>query len=245
MTTPGDPLTVRELWRYPVKSMGGEQLTACDVQEHGLQGDRGWGIVDVATGTVLTGRRAPELLFASATLRDDGQVEIQLPDGRMTDSSEVLSAWLQRDVRLQRAGDEGGVYENPRDAEGETDWVSWQGPAHAWHDSPQARVSLVSTATIGNWDRRRFRPNIVLQGADEDALVETRVHLGTTTLEVMARIARCVMVTRPQPGVERDLEVLRTIHRDRQSRLAIGAVVAQPGRIELGDELPAPSPSTS
>ena len=118
MTTPDCRLVVRELWRYPVKSIGGEQLTGCDVYETGFEGDRGWGVVDVATGTVLTARRAPELLFASARLRDGGEVEIQLPDGQVTDSSAVLSAWLQRDVRLDRASDEGGVYENPRKAEG-------------------------------------------------------------------------------------------------------------------------------
>jgi len=245
MKTPDDRLVVRELWRYPVKSMGGEQLTGCDVHETGFEGDRGWGVVDVASGTVLTARRAPELLFASARLRDDGEVEIQLPDGQMTDSSDVLSAWLQRDVRLERASDEGGVYENPRDAEGETDWVSWQGPAHAWHDSPNARVSLVSAATIGDWDPRRFRANVILGGSDEDALVGARVHLGTATLDVTARIVRCVMVTRPQPGVDRDLDVLRTIHRDRQSRLAVGSLVAQTGRIELGDALRPPQRATS
>jgi len=106
MTTPDCRLVVRELWRYPVKSIGGEQLTGCDVYETGFEGDRGWGVVDVATGTVLTARRAPELLFASARLRDGGEVEIQLPDGQVTDSSAVLSAWLQRDVRLDRASDE-------------------------------------------------------------------------------------------------------------------------------------------
>lgn len=244
MTGAASPLTVRELWRYPVKSMGGEPLSTAEVGEHGFRGDRGWGIVDVATGNVLTARRQPELLFASARLRADGEVEIQLPDGQVTDRSEDLSAWLQRDVRLQRAGDEGGVYENPQDAEGETDWKAWQGPGHAWHDSPKARVSLVSTATIGDWDRRRFRANVVLDGAGEDALVGTTVQLGTATLEVLARIARCVMVTRPQPGLDRDLEVLRTINRERDARLAIGAVITQTGRIELGDELTtSPSPA--
>ena len=97
---------------------GGRAAPGCDVYETGFERDRGWGVVDVATGTVLTARRAPELLFASARLRDGGEVEIQLPDGQVTDSSAVLSAWLQRDVRLDRASDEGGVYENPRNAEG-------------------------------------------------------------------------------------------------------------------------------
>lgn len=129
------------------------------------------------------------------------------------------------------------------DAEGEADWISWQGPAFAWHDSPNARISLVSTATIGDWDSRRFRANVVLGGAGEDALVGAAVGLGTATLDVTARIQRCVMITRPQPGIDRDLDVLRTVHRDRQSCLAVGALVARSGRIDVGDVVrPLPSP---
>jgi hypothetical protein len=46
------------------------------------------------------------------------------------------------------------------------------------------------------------------------------------------------MVTRPQPGgIERDLEVLKTINRDHGSCLAVGCTVATPGTIQLGDPL--------
>jgi hypothetical protein len=50
------------------------------------------------------------------------------------------------------------------------------------------------------------------------------------------------MVTRPQPeGIERDLDVLHTIARQRRNRLAVGALVAQPGTVRVGDTLtPAP-----
>jgi uncharacterized protein YcbX len=51
------PPTVAELWRYPVKSMGGEQITEM-VLGNGVVGDRELAIVAVATGRVLTGRRA-------------------------------------------------------------------------------------------------------------------------------------------------------------------------------------------
>jgi hypothetical protein len=46
------------------------------------------------------------------------------------------------------------------------------------------------------------------------------------------------MVTRPQPeGIERDLDVLRTIARERQNRLAVGALVSEPGTLKVGDSL--------
>jgi uncharacterized protein YcbX len=119
----GRRVRVAALWRYPVKSLGGERLDRCEVGDHGLPGDRAFGIVDVQTGKVLTARREPRLLFASASWHD-GEAEIVV-DGRRLESDDALSTWLGRSVRLTRAGSEGGVYEAPSDSERESDWVSW------------------------------------------------------------------------------------------------------------------------
>lgn len=227
---------VAGLWRYPVKSLGGEAVHASEIGEHGLTGDRQFGIVDRATGNVLTARREPQLLFAKATWHD-GDVRIVGPDGVALDDDEALSRWVGRPVKLEPAGAEGGVYENPLDAEAETDWVSWQGPGHAWHDSRRTRVSLVSTTTLGDWSPLRFRANVLLEGAGEDALVGAQARLGSATLDVSKQIDRCVMVTRAQPGLEVDRDVLRTIHRERDGCLAVGALVASPGRVQVGDQL--------
>ena len=55
-------------------------------------------------------------------------------------------------------------------------------------------------------------------------------------LRVTDRIERCVMVTRPQAGgIERDTGVLKTIHREREGRLAVGALVTRPGAVATGD----------
>ena len=97
---------------------------------------------------------------------------------------------------------------------------------------------MISTATLGEWDRRRFRANVVLDGDGEDALVGKEIALGDAVLHVESPILRCVMITRPQPdGIERDVEVLRTINRDRGSCIAIGATVRTPGDVGVGDEL--------
>ena len=62
--------------------------------------------------------------------------------------------------------------------------------------------------------------------------------LGEATLSVGQHIERCVMVTRPQPGgIDKDLGVLRTIARERDARLAIGALVDAPGTVAVGDAL--------
>jgi uncharacterized protein len=96
----------------------------------------------------------------------------------------------------------------------------------------------VSTGTIGRWDRRRFRANLLVDGSGEDGLVGARVRAGDALLDVVQQIPRCVMVTRPQPdGIERDLDVLRVINRERSGFLAVGAVVVQAGVLRVGDEL--------
>jgi uncharacterized protein YcbX len=235
---------VAELWRYPVKSLQGERLTTVDVGPEGLAGDRQWALFDVATGYGLTARRVPDLLFLSGRLRADGHVEVVLPDGTVTSHDAVLSDWLGRSVALRAAADAPGerLYENPNEVgeAGEYDWDAFPGARGAFHDSSRTRVSLVSTGTLGTWDRRRFRANVVLGGAGEDALVGQQVRLGGAELDVVKQVDRCVMVTRPQPGgIGRDNGVLKTIHRERDGCLAIGALVARTGTVAVGDELTA------
>jgi uncharacterized protein YcbX len=232
---------VLELWRYPVKSLLGERLDQARLTPDGIEGDRRFALYDVATGFGLTARREPQLLFASARLRADGSPEITLPDGSLAADDDALSAWLGRRVELRSA--RGGValsYENVVDFEHEpeSDWRAWEGPVGAFHDDADARLSLVSTATIDGWDARRFRSNVLLEGAGEDALVGRRIQLGEAQIDVGMRIQRCVMTTRAQAGgIARDLDVLRTIARERDACLAVGGLVAHPGLIRVGDRL--------
>ncbi|MEZ5166079.1 MAG: MOSC domain-containing protein [Acidimicrobiales bacterium] len=164
---------------------------------------------------------------------------VRTADGRELRTSDDLSAWLDRPVTLTAAaGRPGGTYEVPLDFENEADWVSWQGPPDAWHDSTRTRVSLVSTATLGDWDVRRFRPNVVLDGEGEDALVGRSIRIGDVALSVTKPIDRCVIVTRAQPGLDCDLDILRTINRDRGATLAIGA-----GRVDGSHRAPRPRPA--
>lgn len=231
---------VTEIWRFPVKSMGGETLLSAEVGELGISGDRGWSIFDIETGTTLTARRTPDLLFASARIVD-GDLVVELPDGAEVgaDDHASVSSWLGRDIEIRAAQehntDEGGTYEVPLDVENDADWVSWRGPGGAFHDSTRTRVSLVSTTTLRDWDRRRFRTNVIVDGSGEDDFVGRPITIGETTLDVTKQIDRCVMVARPQPGVERDLGVLKAINNERDTLLAVGCLVARPGEFAVGD----------
>jgi uncharacterized protein len=243
-------MRVTQLWRYPVKSLQGERLDAADVDEHGLVGDRRWALFDLETGNGLTARRVPELLLASARLHPDGSVGIRLADGTETTDDVALSRWLGRDVTLRAAADTGEAptYENPLVADdgAESEWSTWQGPTEVFHDSTRTNVSLCSEATLARFapidEVRRFRFNVLLDGTDgsEDTLIAGPARLGSVRVDVTKPIARCVMVTRPQPGgIERDTSVLKRINRERASCLGIGALVRSPGTIAVGDELTA------
>jgi uncharacterized protein YcbX len=206
---------VAELWRYPVKSLQGERLDTAEIGPDGIAGDRQWALFEIATGAVLTARRDPDLLFAAGRLRAGGGVDIALPDGTVTADDAVLSDWLGRPVALR-----------PADGAG------------AFHDTDEARLSLISTGTLGDWDRRRFRSNVVLDGAGEDALVGSLIRLGQVEVAVGDGIPRCVMVTRPQAGgIGRDTTVLKTVHRQRGGNLAVGAQVLTSGTVHTGDSL--------
>ncbi|HXV94030.1 MAG TPA: MOSC N-terminal beta barrel domain-containing protein [Pseudonocardia sp.] len=232
-------MRVAELWRYPVKSLRGERLEAGELGPHGLHGDRQWAIFDVETGLGLTARREPELLHAAARVRDDGGVEITIPDGSVAADDAALSAWLGRPVELRDAGDtRRRRYENPEDIETESaeSWYVFEGSDAAFHDS--LAVTLLSVQTAGDAALARFRANVVLDTGGEDELVGSTVRVGAALLRVAERVPRCVMVTRPQPGgIGVDRDVLRRIHRERDGKLAVGAVVVRPGTVRVGDRL--------
>ncbi len=243
---------VVSLWRYPVKSMQGEELDTTDLGELGIHGDRQWALVDLATGLALTARRVPELLYARARLVGDDEVDIELPDGTRSSDSGVLSAWLGREVELRHAGTGiAGRYEIATDFEDEagSPWVQWDGGEGTFHDSGRVRVSMLGTASIGAWPRRRFRGNVLVETTavdEEQDLIGRRIGLGSAVLDAVGRIERCVMTTRPQPGgIERDLDVLRTINAQRQACLGVGALVVRSGEVAVGDRLTSGSARSS
>src|SRR2546421_6595921 len=107
--------SVVSLWRYPVKSMMGEELNATAVTERGLLGDRAYALVDSSDGKVATAknpRKWPRLFDFHATFSEPAHaaakvppVRIALPDGTTVtsdqgDVNQILSKALKREVTL-------------------------------------------------------------------------------------------------------------------------------------------------
>jgi uncharacterized protein YcbX len=98
---------VRELWRFPVKSMGGERVDTTALSESGVRGDRRWAVRDEDRGAITNAKRIPGLLMLTARYIDcdDGDVEITFPDRTRVASNDPevharLSAFLGKRVTL-------------------------------------------------------------------------------------------------------------------------------------------------
>ena len=257
--------TIVELWRYPVKSMQGERLERVALDPSGFTADRRFGVV-TPEGFVLSAKSEPRILTASATVRADGEIEIEFPDGARTASDDpdvdaTLSAWLDRPVRLHRAGaEEQFTIHHQTDPEDDTKTKDFSTPPGAYYDS-RSTVHLLSQSSLraardhytdGQWDVRRFRPNVVISFGDdapggdragfaEDAWVGATVALGSVPALVRKRTERCVVTTRAQPGLDRDLEIYRTLKKNNHANLGIYLVPEAAGTIAVGDTVKATS----
>ena len=223
---------VASLWRYPVKSLGGERVGELALEGDGVVGDRDWGMRDARDGVVLTAKRCPALLHARAVV-DGAATVVTLPDGTAGEAGSArldaaLSAWLGRPVAVERCRP--GVAAN-YDA-------GFTGPPGRFVDGWP--VHLVTTATLAGDDERRYRPNVVV-AAEGDAFVEdgwvgTSVAVGDARLDVRKRCGRCVMVIRSQPGLAEDRSRLRRLGA-RDLRLGVYLRVARAAVVREGDEV--------
>ena len=251
--------TIVELWRYPVKSMQGERLQSVALDASGFSADRRFGVV-TPEGFVLSAKSEPRILAASASVRAGGEIDIELPDGSRTASDDPdvdarLSAWLDRPLRLHRAGDdEQFTIHHQTDPEDETKTKDFSTPPGAYYDS-RSTVHLLSQSSLraardhyveGQWDVRRFRPNVVISFGDgaagddeagfvEEAWVGATVALGAVPALVRKRTERCVLTTRAQPGLDRDLEIYRSLKKNTHAKLGIYLVPEAAGTIAVGD----------
>jgi uncharacterized protein YcbX len=186
---------VVSIWRYPVKSMLGEELNSSYLTEHGLVGDRTYALIDKETGKVASAknpRKWEKLFDFRAAFMDSPRivenippVRITLPDGTQIfsgqnkDIDHTLSKVLGRDVRLIRASLEKPSYEEywpDIDGLAQRDKVTDEAmPSQTFFDI--AVIHLLTTSTInrlrelypeGRFEVRRFRPNIVVESASEE-----------------------------------------------------------------------------
>lgn len=206
-------MNLAAIWRYPVKSMGGERLERAELTELGITGDRVVQVYD-RHGHIVTARRYPRLLRLHAMLGPDGE---PLVHGLPWDSPEIakrVEAAVAPGARLARL-----------DGRERFDIL------------PLLVCTDGAVASFGR-DVRRLRPNLVVRGVDGSAersweggvLKLPRAAIGVADLR-----GRCVMTTYDPDTGEQDPGVLRDIVHRFGGRLCLNAHVIRPGVLQEGD----------
>ena len=206
---------VAEIWRYPVKSMAGEQLQTARLTEAGIDGDR---VIQVrnAHGRTITSRTHPALLGHRGTLDERGN---PLIDGQPWTEPKVLAAVQQiaglgaqlvRDDSLDR------------------------------FDILPLLVATDGAVSAFGRDRRRLRPNIVVggvNGLEEREWQGGELLVGDVVIGIQDLRARCIMTTYDPDSLAHDPSVLRDIVKRFGGKLALNCDVVRGGVIQGNQEV--------
>ncbi len=205
-------LRVASIWRYPVKSLAGEQLSATRIGVDGIPGDR---LVRVrGPEGVRTARRQHRLLGLHGTLDARGR---PLIDGLPWDSPAALA------LIKSAAGSDASV-------------ESYDG-LDRFDILPLLVATDGAVAAFGR-DVRRLRPNIVIggvNGMDERNWPGAELRIGDAIVRLDSLRGRCPMTTVDPDTLEVDRDVLRDIARRFDGKLALDAEVVHAGTIRVGD----------
>jgi uncharacterized protein YcbX len=206
-------MKIAELWRYPVKTMGGELLTRARIGPLGIEGDRVVHVED-AGQRVITSRSHPRFLGHKGTLGLDGE---PLVDGRPWRSPEVAA-----DV-VDIAGKGARL-------------VRFDGPER-FDVLPLLVATDGAIAAFGH-DRRRLRPNLVIGGVDgmsEREWPGCTLRIGKVLIGVQNLRQRCIMTSFDPDTQVQDKSITRGIYQRFGGDLALDCFVIEGGDVALGD----------
>lgn len=206
---------VAEIWRYPAKSMAGEQLQAARLTPTGIEGDRLLQVRD-GRGRTITSRTHPGLLGHRAALGEKG---IPVVDGRPWTDPTVLAD-------IQKIVGPGAqlVYDDGLDR----------------FDVMPLLVATDGAITAFGRDRRRLRPNIVVggvNGLDERLWQGCQLVIGDVLINIADLRGRCIMTTFDPDTLVPDPQVLRDIVKRFGGKLALNCEVAQGGTVRIDQKV--------
>jgi uncharacterized protein YcbX len=203
---------VKELWRYPVKSMAGERLLRAEVGELGISGDR---TILVHVGSkVVTSRTHHRLLGLKGTLDSNGVPQISGHAWNSPEALELVKTAVGPDAEL----------------------VEYDGPER--FDVLPLLVATDGAVNHMGIDGRRLRPNIVIGGVDglkERDWPGRRLQIGDVLIHAAQLRGRCIMTTFDPDTLQQDRNILRRIVRELGGTMALDCAVLQGGPIREGD----------
>lgn len=204
-----------EIWRYPVKSMGGERLQRVRLGLAGIEGDRTIHVQN-GRGRVVTARTHPQLLRHRAVASAHGSTTI---DGLPWADPKIAAA-IEKDVGP-------GALLIPDDSMDRFDVLP---------------LLVATDGAINEFghDGRRLRPNLVIGGVpglEERSWPGKYLRIGDAAISLVDLRARCVMTTFDPDTLEQNTGVLREIVRRFEGTLALNASVIRGGWIREGQKV--------
>ncbi|MBN7769233.1 MOSC domain-containing protein [Marinobacter daepoensis] len=258
-------MKVRSLYIYPVKSLAGIPVTRLELDEFGPRGDRRWMLVD-DQNRFITQRQLPQLANVRTSL-EEGCVVVQIPEEgryRLEPGSETAGVTVWKDQVVGTMGAEAAglalsrycgtslrfVYmDDDSYRRVDREWVSEPRRVGFADGFPFLVVNQSSLEELNSRlelaiDMRRFRPNIVIEGADawEEDVWQT-MRIGDVQLQLVKPCSRCVMTTvDPDTGKkDTDVQPLKTLagYRKTPNGIIFGqnAVHDSVGTIAVGDSV--------
>lgn len=237
---------VSHLWRYPVSSLAGQPMRELLLGPSGAEGDRIYGLFDVASGIVAAPDRNPAKWGRAPRIRTrlsgEAGLELATPDGEWLaapapQSDRAVSDYLGFEVSIRPYIDTG-----PQPADGSTTAPRYQkAPVHLLTTASLARLKALHPAA--DIDPRRFRPGILVDMPEiegefpESQWLGRRIAIGDVELAVTAPCRRCGFTIIAQEGIEEDAETLRTVVRNNSHNFGVYCAVERPGKIAPGAEL--------
>ncbi|WP_233136976.1 MOSC domain-containing protein [Agrobacterium vaccinii] len=232
--------TVEEIWRYPVSSLGGEQLTSVEIGTDGIEGDRNWCVVDRITSQAAAPEREERwrpALFLHARLNGRA-TEIGFPDGQwlpvtMAEIGERLSDHFGFEATVM-------PYAKAKAANSSAIAVNRYEPSPLHLITTSSMEHLAGFVGIDTIESKRFRPTIVLRTSGTKEFRE-KTWLGRSLLlghEFTTRASeetkRCGLTLISQPGVAENADILRAILRQNRRNFGIYGTVEQAGTVTVG-----------
>jgi uncharacterized protein YcbX len=208
-------MKVKEIWRYPVKTMAGEQLRSASIGPLGITGDRVIHVED-KRNQLITSRTHPRFLGHKGTMSQDGHV---LVDGLPWESEEVAAF-------VTRIGGKGARL------------VPYEG-AERFDVLPLLVATDGAIAAFGH-DGRRLRPNIIISGVDhltEREWPGSHLRIGRTLIGVQELRLRCIMTSFDPDTLIQDKRITREIYSRFEGKLALDCFVIEAGEVSVDDEV--------
>lgn len=243
---------VESVWRYPVKSMRGEELREAFAGFGGVYGDRVFAFRSSRAPKgfpYLTAREQKQMLLYQPAYRDP---ELMAKPPNMAEayaiSPNILPLYpdaAQVTVDVTTPSGERLRIDDPRLAGllGETQELSLLQSDRGMTDCRPVSLFSLQTARQLGVDKRRFRANVYAdltsgQAFEEDEFVGRTLRIGSTTqIAVLSRDTRCKMITLDPDTAEANPEIIRDLARNRDSKAGVYAAVLVEGTIRAGDEI--------